>query len=680
LTALVVIDNAETFMEASAEDFAQISQTLDAIGTTACTRIIITTRSHDTIPFNLICSRVLVSGLSLGAACAAFALVYRLAPIDETIQRILTALDYHPLSINILANAAVINQWTPIQLETAWNKERSRLLLSDVTKSKHGNLQISIELSITCPVFEETRDAALELLRAAAFLPQGIHRKDLGGTFLGVSAGQLADSLCRASLAYWLGDRLTLLAPIRLYVMDEYNHHLSYNDSVLSSFRSYYYHLLEKKPEACVLREYANINRVLLFDVSSPLYRSDFDVHLATLRSADKFLYSLYKYNPQAISFQSLLLFEATELCFKDLDDTVALALGGCLESICWLEHKCRGSGAALGLLDLAESFCQHHAPICNRSLVQCLMLRGVIQQQYWSLASAEDALREGLSIAQGMNDSSAEALLKQSISGVALRRGNILEAKSLASSTQDYFESKNELSRVISIILHRSSIAIEEQDWPSARTLLEEAERLDMERPKRDVGRKRPHILYEMAHVEGRAGNTSMALNILDKILNHEEGYSLVNAPQSSHYVSAILAKAYYEGLSRNFDSARALTGRAIHLLSTTDVLYSNAKLVGVYIEIFAGNYRQAKTLLRLFLEEEEENPIQRKEALFYRALGEVALLEQRSEEGNLWFSKAKLLCDAMEMQPKLLYVAQPYHCTLPKEYDGWVKYLKRQ
>jgi len=50
-TSLLVIDNAETFIEAGRNGFRDISQTLDEMGTLC--RIIFTTRNTDTVPTNL---------------------------------------------------------------------------------------------------------------------------------------------------------------------------------------------------------------------------------------------------------------------------------------------------------------------------------------------------------------------------------------------------------------------------------------------------------------------------------------------------------------------------------------------------------------------------------------------------------------------------------------------------
>lgn len=72
-TALLVIDNAEAFVEAGHEGFREILQMLDEMGTLC--RIIFTTRNTDTVPANLRWKRIYVSELDDQAAVDAFAFI-----------------------------------------------------------------------------------------------------------------------------------------------------------------------------------------------------------------------------------------------------------------------------------------------------------------------------------------------------------------------------------------------------------------------------------------------------------------------------------------------------------------------------------------------------------------------------------------------------------------------------
>jgi len=297
-TALIVIDNAETFVEAGYDGFRDISQMLDEMGTLC--RIIFTTRNTDTVPANLFWNRIYVEKLDVQAAIDAFASVYDREPINLATKNILLELECHPLSINILANVAVFNSWPLEQLELNWQtQQRSRLL--ETRKDRYHSLPVAIDLSISCSDFNEARDQVMKLLRALAFLPQGIHRRDLEGILQDDSAISTAESLCRCSLAYWQSDRLVVLSPIRMYIMEKYNSNLCYTDELVNSIRRHYYSQIDWKVGHCGREEHANLDRIFLFDLSRPFVQVD------TLQRLWNFIAELYYHNPQPINLWSCL-------------------------------------------------------------------------------------------------------------------------------------------------------------------------------------------------------------------------------------------------------------------------------------------------------------------------------------------------------------------------------------
>jgi len=117
-TALLVVDNAETFIEVGREGFRDISQTLDEMGTLC--RIIFTTRKTDAVPTNLHWHTIDVQKLDIDAAIDTFTSVYKREIINEATRNILLELECHPLSINMLANSAVFNEWSLEQLAINW--------------------------------------------------------------------------------------------------------------------------------------------------------------------------------------------------------------------------------------------------------------------------------------------------------------------------------------------------------------------------------------------------------------------------------------------------------------------------------------------------------------------------------------------------------------------------------
>jgi len=73
---LLVVDNAETILDAPQIDSTHIHKFLEDIGSHPTTRIVMTTRNTETIPLNLPWHRIYVTGLDAKAAHDAFNAVY----------------------------------------------------------------------------------------------------------------------------------------------------------------------------------------------------------------------------------------------------------------------------------------------------------------------------------------------------------------------------------------------------------------------------------------------------------------------------------------------------------------------------------------------------------------------------------------------------------------------------
>ncbi|KAG1841448.1 hypothetical protein DFJ58DRAFT_748443 [Suillus subalutaceus] len=105
--------------------------------------------------------------LDLSSAQAVFFQIYHHASRSEAkedIKGLLGELDFHPLSINILANAAQQNGWSPTKLLKRWNDQHSKLSLSS-------------------PSVQHLGEDGLCVLAIIAFLPQGLN-EDLASDLL----------------------------------------------------------------------------------------------------------------------------------------------------------------------------------------------------------------------------------------------------------------------------------------------------------------------------------------------------------------------------------------------------------------------------------------------------------------------------------------------------------------
>ncbi|KAG6808666.1 hypothetical protein H0H93_016642, partial [Arthromyces matolae] len=176
---LLVLDNAETFLDAAA-DAGRIADVIDGFGARSNIAMLLTTRTT-VLPPNLEWVRFRVPALEEDAACMAFKLYYAPSIENSTLIRLLSAVDFHPLSINLLAQAAVQNDWTPQDLVAAWDRQRTVLL--DGGDGKIQSIAVTIETSLNSPSLVKLGETAHHLLQIIAFLPQGIRKQRLTAIF-----------------------------------------------------------------------------------------------------------------------------------------------------------------------------------------------------------------------------------------------------------------------------------------------------------------------------------------------------------------------------------------------------------------------------------------------------------------------------------------------------------------
>lgn len=176
---LLVLDNGETFLGA-AQDMGRIVDAIDGFGSLTSVTIMLTTRSK-VLPPNLIWTRLHVPALDGSSARRAFTAIYHADISPATIDKLLSALDFHPLSINLLAQAAVRSEWSPQELEDLWGREKTRLLYSGTGKTQ--SLEATIELSLNSPSIKRLGDVVRHFLQVVALLPQGVDRNKLTALF-----------------------------------------------------------------------------------------------------------------------------------------------------------------------------------------------------------------------------------------------------------------------------------------------------------------------------------------------------------------------------------------------------------------------------------------------------------------------------------------------------------------
>ena len=158
------------------------------------------------------CRRSTVPPFTIEAARSAFYRIHDNKEQAGVIDNILRQLDFHPLSVTLLATVAHQNNWDNSRLAREWEKRRTGVLCT----GHNASLSVAIELSLMSPMFKELGPDVRGLLEVVAFLPQGVDEDKLEWLFPAISQrSAIFDRFCMLSLAHRTNGFITMLAPLR---------------------------------------------------------------------------------------------------------------------------------------------------------------------------------------------------------------------------------------------------------------------------------------------------------------------------------------------------------------------------------------------------------------------------------------------------------------------------------
>ncbi|KAG1725882.1 uncharacterized protein EDB91DRAFT_1254566 [Suillus paluster] len=223
-SALVILDNAETFEEADAPSaLREIPPAISEIADIPSVILILTSRSGRNAP-NIQWITKDIPPLDLNSALKAFFRIYRPASrsnAEGEISNLLEELGFHPISINLLANAAQKNGSSPAMLLERWKGRHSAVL--DHGEGKLQNLTYTMQLSLNSPSDPgpETRRGCSSRFGCHRFLAQGLDESLASNLLLSLpQVDAICNVLCMQSLIYRQHNFIKMLAPIQHFVLD----------------------------------------------------------------------------------------------------------------------------------------------------------------------------------------------------------------------------------------------------------------------------------------------------------------------------------------------------------------------------------------------------------------------------------------------------------------------------
>lgn len=206
---IILLDGADSILDPLAPGSKDISTTIEEIGNYEHVCLLTTSRINPDIEgfhwFE-------IPTLPEDGARDAFYTLSNL-PRSSAVDDLIAGLDFHPLSIALIAKWVHENNWDEQTLLKAWRDENANALRA----TYHQKLSEIIEPVFLSPTIHRLGSTVRGALEAIAAFPSGVEECELEGRIAG--AGEVINILCKFFLVYRQDGFVKMLSPIRSYFL-----------------------------------------------------------------------------------------------------------------------------------------------------------------------------------------------------------------------------------------------------------------------------------------------------------------------------------------------------------------------------------------------------------------------------------------------------------------------------
>ena len=209
---ILLLDGVDFILDPLAPEAEDISATIEEFSCYNHVCLVTTSRMHPDIHgFH----RIEVPTLSQDGARDAF---YSRCSLNKSpvVDDLIASLDFHPLSMTLLANSVHENGWNESMLLKVWDDGKA----SGVGKNYYQSLKDAVEPALRSPTIQSLGATAQNTLVAIAAFPNGVEKCRLEEIFPGIAGiGKAVDVLCKFSLIYCQDGFVKMLSPFQFYFL-----------------------------------------------------------------------------------------------------------------------------------------------------------------------------------------------------------------------------------------------------------------------------------------------------------------------------------------------------------------------------------------------------------------------------------------------------------------------------